>query len=123
MTTKTKAKSCIILPNEREFMWTWTRTRSLDDVYAVLASTIWIRIKDQVALFSFSIRSDSVKEVYLIVCIHIAMKYLGYDEVFRCNFVHDLVQVSPTMDAHTHQRLEFEVLHALDWTIEDLKYE
>lgn len=122
MTNKSR-EEIQILPSEREFVWTWTRTRFLDDTFAVLASTIWIRIKDQVALFSFSIRSDSKKEVYLIVCIHIAMKYLGYDELFRCNFVQDFVQVSVPMDAETHQRLEFEVLHALGWVIEDLKYE
>lgn len=56
------------------------------------------------------------KEFYMIVCIHIALKWLGYDEVLKCNFVQDLREVAAvTMD--NHQKIEFLVLSELGWDL------
>ena len=105
-----------VTPGEREFFWTWTRTRHLEDVYAVLSLTIWVRVKHHVCqLLKFTEFTPLPREVCMIICIHISMKYLGYDELFKCKFRDDLA-----VTAETHRKLEFSILQALDWTIEDL---
>ncbi|AAR26887.1 FirrV-1-B12 precursor [Feldmannia irregularis virus a] len=107
-----------VTPEERNFFWTWTRTRYLEDVYTVLALTIWIRAKRYVIELR---RVHAVpREVCMIICIHISMKYLGYDELFACRFRDDLLPYYCTMTAKMHEQLEYKILRALDWTIEDL---
>ena len=56
------------------------------------------------------------KEFYMIVCIHVALKWLGYDEILKCDFVKDLREIAPvTMDVH--QEIEFMVLSELGWDL------
>lgn len=54
------------------------------------------------------------KEFYMIVCIHLALKWLGYDEVLKCNFVQDLREVA-AVTMVVHQEIEFLVLIELGW--------
>lgn len=52
----------------------------------------------------------------MIVCVHIALKWLGYDEDKSCNFIKDLREVGPiTMD--THQNIEYHILGELGWEL------
>lgn len=57
------------------------------------------------------------KELYMIVCIHIALKWLGYDEVLKCNFVKDLREIAPTTK-EVHQEMEFLILSELGWDLQ-----
>ncbi|CAM9206966.1 unnamed protein product [Pylaiella littoralis] len=52
----------------------------------------------------------------MIVCVHIALKWLGYDENRKCNFIGDLRQVGP-ISAATHQEIEYHILSELGWEL------
>lgn len=78
----------------------------------MLALTYWMRVRSKIWT-SFFIHP---KELYMISCIHIALKWLGYDEVLKCDFIKDLREISEiTMD--THQEIEFLILGELGWNL------
>lgn len=99
---------------EREFFWNWCGTRHLDDIFAVVALTYWVRARAEVAVnFLFN---DKNKILYMVLCIHLSLKWLGYDEEKHCNFLKDLVDaVGVRLKPEVHQRMEMDLLKALNW--------
>lgn len=110
---KKDATLSAIPDSEREFMWCWCRTRHLDDVYAVVTLTFWVRTRSHVAVFF--ILDSHHKNTYMVLCIHLALKWLGYDEDHSCNFFKDLVDEKPELKPEHHRRMEMELLKALQW--------
>lgn len=103
-----------VTDEERAFFLEWVTKRNLEQAYFVLALTYWMRVKSSIWAYMFL--NEHPKEFYMIVCMHIALKWLGYDEVLKCNFVEDLREVAAvTMD--THQKIEFLVLSELGWDL------
>jgi hypothetical protein len=101
-----------VTDEERAFFFEWVTKRNLEKQYVVLALTYWMRVKSKIWT-CFIIHP---KEFYMIVCIHISLKWLGYDEVLKCNFIKDLREIAPiTMD--THQQIEFLILGELGWDL------
>ncbi|CAM9103997.1 unnamed protein product [Ectocarpus sp. 12 AP-2014] len=101
-----------VTDEERAFFFEWTAKRHIPKEYVVLALTYWMRVRSR--LWTHFLLHP--KEVYMILCVHIALKWLGYDEVLKCNFIQDLREVaSITMD--THQRIEYLVLSELGWDL------
>lgn len=98
---------------EREFIWNWCGLRHLDDIFAVVALTYWVRARADVAVnFLFK---DNNKRLYMVLTIHLALKWLGYDEEKKCDFFKDLVDIDSSLEPKIHQRMEIELLKALNW--------
>jgi len=53
----------------------------------------------------------------MVLCIHISLKFDGYDELFSCNFLRDLREVYPKLDPSSHFNMEFEILSHLQWNL------
>lgn len=103
-----------VTDEERTFFLEWATKRNLEKQYFVLALTYWMRVRHKI--WPHLLIQKHPKAFYMIVCIHIALKWLGYDEVLKCNFVQDLRDVAPiTLD--THQEIEFLVLGELRWDL------
>ncbi len=102
-----------IVGDEREFFVSWVRSRHIEDQHLVLALTYWMRVRADLATF-FLVRD---KRLYMILCIHAALKWLGYDEVFKCDFLRDLREVDPRTTPRDHEDLEMEVLKSLSWDL------
>lgn len=100
---------------EREFFWDWCGKRHLEDIFAVVGLTYWVRARAEVAI-NFLVRQEN-KKLYMILCIHLALKWLGYDEEKKCNFFSDLVEEdkSEYLRPEIHQRMEIDLLRALNW--------
>lgn len=98
---------------EREFIWEWCESRNLDDIFAVVALTYWVRARAEVAV-DFLLEENN-KRLYMVLCIHVALKWLGYDEQYKCDFFADLVCVHKAIKAQQHQRMEIDLLKALNW--------
>ncbi len=101
------------MDDERAFFLEWTRTRNLDKVYVVLPLTYWMRVKSKI----WTCFLQRPKQIYMIICIHIALKWLGYDETLKCDFIKDLRDVSASITMETHQEAEFLVLSELGWEL------
>ena len=100
---------------ERIYLWEWCRSRNIDDGFIVQAVIYWIRIKNKVSVF-FSLRNSN-KELYMILCIQLSLKWHGYDEMYKCNFIHDLKEIYPDMTPDEHCRMEIEILNLLGWEL------
>lgn len=101
-----------VTDEERAFFLEWSTKRNLEKQHVVLALTYWMRVRSKIWT-CFLIRP---KTFYMIACIHIALKWTGYDEVLKCNFIEDLREIeSITMDAH--QEIEFMILGELGWDL------
>lgn len=100
---------------ERNFFRDWCHKRHLDDVYRIKALTYWIRVKSSVSV-NF-ILDEVNRRLYMILCIHISLKWLGYDEEFKCNFVNDLRQELSSLRPDQHQDMEMELLRELNWKL------
>lgn len=100
---------------EREFIWDWCQKRNLDDIFAVVALTYWIRARAEVAV-DFLVKPEN-KKLYMVLCTHISLKWLGYDEEYKCDFYKDLVEVSADVSACTHRQMEIDMLRALNWEL------
>ncbi|CAN0525235.1 unnamed protein product [Scytosiphon promiscuus] len=74
-----------------------------------------MRTRSQVSVF-FRL-CDANKTLYMILCIHLSLKWLG-DEYQRCRFINDLREFYPSMNAEKHQRMEMELLWALNWEMQ-----
>ena len=98
---------------ERDFVWGWCGSRFLDDIFPVVALTYWIRCKADVAV-NFLLNEKN-RELYMVICIHVAMKWLGYDEDHKCDFRKDLLDVYGEVKPEAHRRMEIEILEALNW--------
>ena len=101
-----------VTDEERAFFFEWGAKRNLEKQYVVLAIIYWMRVRSKI----WTSFLERPKQFYMIVCIHIALKWLGYDEVLKCNFIKDLREVGPiTME--THQSLEVMILSELHWDL------
>lgn len=78
----------------------------------VLAIIYWMRVRSNI----WTSFLERPKQFYMIVCIHIALKWLGYDEVLKCNFIKDLREVGP-ITKETHQSIEVMILSELRWDL------
>lgn len=102
--------------DEREFVWTWCSDRNLDDIFAVVALTYWVRAKAHVAV-NFVIEESS-RVVYMVLCIHLSLKWLGYDEDHKCDFFSDIKEVWHTARPEQHQSMEMDLLQSLKWEMQ-----
>ena len=106
------AHASAILDDEWRFFHEWAARRNLDKMYLVLALTYWMRVRSRV----WTCFLQHPKEFYMIACLHVALKWLGYDEVLKCDFIRDFREVSP-VDKRLHQKIEILVLSELDWDL------
>lgn len=109
---KKNTKLSAIPNDERDFFRGWVESRHLESQYLILALTYWMRIRSEIAVF-FLVRE---KKLYMILCIHTALKWLGYDEVYKCNFIQDLREVAG-ISSQEHAELEIDVLRSLSWEL------
>jgi len=63
------------------------------------------------------VRIHDRQHLYMILCVHLALKYLGYEEVFRCNFYADLGEVCPSITVNRHQAMEWELFRTLNFDL------
>ena len=114
MFQKTKIHVSNISEEERLFFYHWTGSRYLENKYMILAMTYWMRIKGPMGTFLMI----GHKEHYMIICIHLALKWLAYEEEHdkKCNFLADLRQVAP-IRPEEHQSIELEILKNLSWEL------
>ena len=104
-----------ITNEERDFIRTWCSDRYIDDIYTVRSILYWIRIRHKIS-YSWVLRKEN-KYLYMILCIHISLKFDGYDELHYCDFFKDLKEILPTLDKNSHFNMEFEILSNLDWNL------
>lgn len=102
-----------VTDKERAFFFEWAIKRNLEKQYVVLAITYWMRVRSKIWTYFL----QRPKELYMVVCIHIALKWLGYDEMLKCNFVKDLREIAPTTK-EVHQEMEFLILSELGWDLQ-----
>lgn len=101
-----------VTDDERIFFLEWGKKRNLEKQHVVLAITYWMRVRSKIWTCFF----EHPKQFYMIACIHVALKWLGYDEVLKRNFIKDLREIGPvTMD--THQGIEFMIVSELGWDL------
>lgn len=106
---------CTVNDAERIFIRTWCIKRNLEDLYAIQALTYWVRVKASLVV-SFLVRQEN-RELYMVICIHLALKWHGYDEVFKCDFYRDLKEIYPQIRCCEHQEMEVEILRELQWEL------
>lgn len=104
-----------ITDEERIFIKEWCTARNLGENYIVVATTYWLRCKSH--LFASFLRFSEAKNLYMILCVHLALKYLGYEEVFKCNFYSDLGEVCPSITVNRHQAMEWELFRTLNFDL------
>lgn len=101
-----------ITENEREFFWKWSIERHLEEAYTLLALTYWMRVKSKLGTF-FLIHK---KEFYMVLCLHLSLKWLCYDEAYKCCFITDLKMVGD-VSRDNHQEMELQILEGLGWEL------
>ena len=109
---KKDTKLSKIPDDEREFFREWVTTRHIEEPYLLLALSYWMRVRADIATM-FLVKE---KRLYMVVCIHTALKWLGYDEVYKCNFIGDLREIQ-CITHQDHVDLEFEILRGLSWDL------
>jgi len=107
-----EAVASAVTDEERAFFLEWVTKRNIEKTYFVLSLTYWMRVRSKIWTHVLI----HPKEFFMIVCIHIALKWLGYDEVLKCNFVKDLRDIAP-VTVETHQEIEMLVLSELGWDL------
>jgi len=105
----------LISDQERYFIRSWCENRHIDDIYSIRAILYWIRVKKNIQ-YSFILNTHN-RELYMIICIHISLKFDGYDEMFLCNFIKDLKEIRPDIDSNSHFNMELEILKHLNWDL------
>ncbi|CAN0192329.1 unnamed protein product, partial [Laminaria digitata] len=90
--------------------------------FTSLAIVYWIRIKNSACIRFFFITRCKQRTIYfvlrMILCIHLSLKWHGYDEMYNCEFLYDLKSVFPDMNAKEHCcKMEVEILNSLDWKL------
>lgn len=101
-----------VTDKERNFFLEWATKRNLEKQYVVLALTYWMRVRSKI----WTCFLERPKQLYMIACIHVALKWLGYDEVLKCNFIKDLREAAH-VTVETHQDIEYLVLSELGWDL------
>lgn len=98
--------------DERKFFREWVADRHIEDQYLLLSLSYWMRVRAELATM-FLVRD---KRLYMVACIQTALKWLGYDEVYKCNFINDLRDIQ-CITHEDHVDLEFEILRGLSWEL------
>jgi len=106
-------KLSAITEDERDYIRRWCSRRYIDDPYAIRAIILWIRVKSSLAVFFMLNKTN--KLVYMIICIHLSMKWQGYTEICKCDFIKDLREIDSELSSSTHQEMEFQVITNLNW--------
>lgn len=104
-----------VTEEERFFLRDWCQTRNLTENYIVVATTYWLRCKGH-AYASF-LKFAEAKDLYLVLCIHLTLKHLGYEELHRCNFLADLKELYPSINPREHREMEWEVFRFLNFDL------
>lgn len=112
---KTECSLSRVRDDERDYIRMWCTKRYIDDSYAIRAIIYWIRVRSSLAVF-FMLRENN-RELYMIICIHVAMKWQGYDEIYKCDYLRDLRMVDPRLASIVHQDMEYHVLTSLGWEL------
>jgi len=102
-----------ITSEERDYIRKWCSERYIDDPYAIRAIILWIRVKSSLSVFCILKKTN--KLLYMIICIHLSMKWQGYTEICKCNFLKDLREVDSELSVSSHQEMEFHVITNLNW--------
>ena len=102
-----------ITDTERSFIRQWCAARHLQEHYIVVATTYWLRCKSHA--YTSSLMFPEAKKVYMILCIHLSLKHLGYEEIHKCNFLADLKEVYAWMKPEKHQEMEWELFRYLNF--------
>lgn len=100
---------------ERDYIRRWCSVRHIEDSYAIRAIIYWMRVRSSLAVF-FRL-SDHNRELYMVICIHVAMKWQGYDEMYAVDYLKDLRTIDPGLAVTVHQDMEYEVLNNLGWEL------
>jgi len=108
-----KSKLTGITTDERDYIRGWCSRRYVEDSYAVRAIIFWMRVKSSLSVF-FMLKPTN-KMIYMILCIHISMKWQGYTETHKCDFLGDLKKVDPELSTCNHQEMEYHVITNLNW--------
>jgi len=103
----------VVPSDERVYIRNWCSSRYLEDSYAIRAIIFWVRIRSSLSVF-FMLKNTN-KMVYMVLCIHIAMKWQGYTETHKCDFLGDLRKIDPGLSSCSHQEMEFHVITNLNW--------
>jgi len=104
-----------ITSHERDFIRNWCTTRNVDHSYAIRALLYWLRVKSHISVF-FLLKKNN-RELYMVICIHLSMKWQGYDEMFKCTFIKDLREIDIEISPVSQQDMEFQVLKNLNWNL------
>ena len=102
-----------ITEEERFFLREWCQARNLGENYIVVATTYWLRCKSH-AYASFLMFVEA-KRIYMVLCVHLALKHLGYDELHACDFLADLREIYPSLKPEQHRAMEWELFRYLNF--------
>lgn len=102
-----------ITEKERSFIRQWCAARHLGEHYIVVATTYWLRCKSHA--YPSLLMFPEAKKVYMILCIHLSLKHMGYEEIHKCNFLADLKEVYACIKPVTHQQMEWELFRYLNF--------
>jgi len=98
---------------ERDYIRKWCKDRYIDDPYAIRSIILWMRVKSSLSVFCMLKKTN--KLLYMVLCIHLSMKWQGYTEVCKCNFLQDLREIDKDLSMISHQEMEFHVITNLNW--------
>lgn len=102
-----------ITEEERFFLREWCQARNLDETHIVMATTYWLRCKGHA--YPSLLMFVEAKSMYMILCVHLALKHLGYDETHKCDFLADLKQVYSSTTPAQHRSMEWELFRYLNF--------
>jgi hypothetical protein len=102
-----------VIPTEdREWFTEWGEERFIEDVFVAQALCYWVRTR-QMAVEE----REMPMGVYKVLCMHIAMKWLGYDEIYDINFLRDLRSEMGDITSTEHLETEIKILRFLQWKL------
>ena len=107
-----RIEASAVTDEERDFFLEWGVKRNLEKQYVVLALTYWMRVRSRIWPCFY----ERSKQFYMVACLHVALKWLGYDEVLKCSFIRDLREIG-TITMDEHQSIEFLILTELGWDL------
>ena len=119
MQSKEKFQSMPCTPSmydsDRKFFLDWCFSRNLETMYAIQGLVYWLRAKAHLGPF-LQLRETN-RAVYMVLCIHLSLKWWGYDEMFKCCFINDLREISSSITVLEHQSKEFQLLEVLGFRL------
>ena len=105
----------IISECERKFIREWCHFRHIEESFIIVALTYWMRCKSNIAV-NF-LRFPESKVQYMVLCIHVSLKFGGYCEMYKCNFIKDLNDYYKHITPSKHQSMEMDILRSLNWEL------